>query len=196
MKKAIAFLLAMGVIMGAFAAQVAVTDVDQAAATADVVLDLNQNLAVVWFTKGDTAVTASGYELSLPATLEQGTSSWIATGSDLYLNWNIISKAKVQISLSISEPMKATTDAAKKVGWNVAFTQLSASGTDNAATATTLTKNSGDASSVLSAIAFKKDVLTYGNSGKLPVSVTTENIYGKDALVYKATITATVKTYE
>ena len=82
---------------------------------------MNQNIAVVWFTKGDTNTT--WYTLTLTSTLGQSTDSWIASGNDLYLNWNIVSKDKVQIDLSISDPMK--DDSGNKIGWTVSFTKLS-----------------------------------------------------------------------
>ena len=110
MKRLIAVLLVMGVIMTAFAETAVVPDAPDGtgalAAQTTVVLEMNQNIAVVWFTKGEDNTTR--YNLTLPQNLEQNTSSWVAEGNDLYLNWNIVSKDKVQIDLSISEPMKSS----------------------------------------------------------------------------------------
>lgn len=195
MKRLIAVLLVMGAIMTAFAESVVVPDgtastEGKLAAQTTVVLEMNQNIAVVWFTKGEDNTTR--YNLTLPQNLEQNTSSWVAEGNDLYLNWNIVSKDKVQIDLSISEPMKSSSNA---IGWNVAFTGLSTDGLYNG-TSVTLTKESSDSSTdKIVGTAYKKNGTVYGNKGKLPINITTENIYGKNTGVYEAVITATVKTY-
>ena len=196
MKRLIAVLLVMGVIMTAFAESVVVPDgtastEGASAAQTTVVLEMNQNIAVVWFTKGEDNTTE--YNLTLPQNLEQNTSSCVAEGNDLYLNWNIVSKDKVQIDLSISEPMKNGSNA---IGWNVAFTRLSTNGSDNGTSVTILTKESSDSSSDKKVgTAYKKNGNVYGNKGRLPISITTENIYGKNIGKYTAVITATVKTY-
>ena len=81
------------------------------------------------------------------------------------------------------------------IGWNVAFTGLSTDGLYNG-TSVTLTKESSDSTSaVRQGTAYKKNGTVYGDKGQLPINITTENIYGKNAGVYKAVITATVKTY-
>ena len=196
MKRFIAVLLVMGVIMTAFAESVVVPDgtastEGASAAQTTVVLEMNQNIAVVWFTKGEDNTTR--YNLTLPQNLEQNTSSWVAEGNDLYLNWNIVSKDKVQIDLSISEPMKNGSNA---IGWNVAFTRLSTNGSDNGTSVTILTKeSSGGTSDKEEGTAYKKNGNAYGDKGRLPISITTENIYGKNIGTYTAVITATVKTY-
>ena len=193
MKRLIAVLLVMGVIMTAFAEAAVVPNNTSAitAAQTNVVLDMNQNIAVVWFTKGNTNTT--WYTLTLPSTLDQSTDSWVAEGNDLYLNWNIVSKDKVQIDLSISEPMKSGSNA---IGWSVSFTKKSSNNEENGTSATTLTKGStDDTESAVKETAYLKNGTVYGDKGQLPINITTENIYGKNAGVYKAVITATVKTY-
>ena len=192
MKRLIAVLLVMGVIMTVFAETAEEPDsTGIATATTDVVLEMNQNIAVVWFTEGEDSTTS--YKLTLPQNLDRNTSSWVAEGNNLYLNWNIVSKDKVQIDLSISGPMKNGSNA---IGWNVAFTRLSTNGSDNGTSVTILTKESSDSSSdKIVGTAYKKNGNVYGNKGKLPINITTENIYGKNTGVYKALITATVKTY-
>lgn len=191
MKRLIAVLLVMGVIMTAFA-ETAGEPNSEVVATAqtNVVLDMNKNFAVVWFTEGGESTTS--YKLTLPQNLDQNTSSWVAEGNNLYLNWNIVSKDKVQIDLSISEPMKSGSNA---IGWNVAFTKLSTNGSDNGTTVTTLTKDSDSTSGEIVGTAYKKNGTVYGDKGRLPISITTENIYGKTIGTYTALITATVKTY-
>ena len=195
MKRLIAVLLVMGAIMTAFAESVVVPDgtastEGKLAAQTTVVLEMNQNIAVVWFTKGEDNTTR--YNLTLPQNLEQNTSSWVAEGNDLYLNWNIVSKDKVQIDLYISEPMKSGSNA---IGWNVAFTGLSTDGLYNG-TSVTLTKESSDSpSGKIVGTAYKKNGNVYGNKGKLPINITTEKIYEKNIGTDTAVITATVKTY-
>ena len=191
MKRLIAVLLVMGVIMTAFAETAVVPDgTGVVAAQTTVVLEMNQNIAVVWFTKGEDNTTR--YNLTLPQNLDQNTSSWVAEGNNLYLNWNIVSKDKVQIDLSISKPMKSGSNA---IGWNVAFTKLSTNGSDNGTTVTILTKDSDSTSGKREGTAYKKNGTVYGDKGRLPISITTENIYGKTIGTYTAVITATVKTY-
>ena len=192
MKRFIAVLLVMGVIMTVFAETAVVPNrtTDVVAAQTNVVLDLDQNLAVVWFSKESNPTT--WYTLTLPATLAQNTASWIAEGNDLYLNWNIISKDKVQISLTITDPMKYNANA---IGWNVSFTQLSTDGSENGSSATTLTKESTEGTSNETGVAYKKNGTIYGDNGRLPISISTENVYGKTIGNYTAIITATVKTY-
>ena len=192
MKRFIAVLFVMGVIMTAFAETAVVPNrtTDVVAAQTNVVLDLDQNLAVVWFSKGNDPTT--WYTLTLPATLAQDTASWIAEGNDLYLNWNIISKDKVQISLTITDPMKYKANA---IGWNVSFTQLSTDRSENGSSATTLTIESTEETSDKTGVAYKKNGTIYGDNGRLPISISTENVYGKTIGNYTAIITATVKTY-
>ena len=197
MKRLIAVLLVMGAIMTAFAESVVVLDGTAStegalAAQTTVVLEMNQNIAVVWFTTGEE--NTDSYNLTLTQNnLVQNTDSWVATGNNLFLNWNIVSKDKVQIDLSISEPMKSGSNA---IGWNVAFTKLSTNDSENGTSVTTLTKESSDSTSaVRQGTAYKKNGTVYGDKGRLPISVTTENIYCKNIGTYTAVITATVKTY-
>lgn len=192
MKRFIAVLLVMGVIMTAFAETAVVPNrtTDVVAAQTNVVLDLDQNLAVVWFSKGNDPTT--WYTLTLPATLAQDTASWIAEGNDLYLNWNIISKDRVQISLTITDPMKYNANA---IGWNVSFTQLSTDESENGSSATTLAIESTEETSDKTGVAYKKNGTIYGDKGRLPISISTENVYEKTIGNYTAIITATVKTY-
>ncbi len=192
MKRLIAVLLVMGVIMTAFAEEAVVpNNTTITTSQTYVVLDMNQNIAVVWFTKGDTNTT--WYTLTLPTTLEQSTDSWVASSNDdLYLNWNIVSKDNVQIDLSISDPMK--DDSGNKIGWKVSFTKKSSNNEENGTSVTTLEKKSTDDTGAVERTAYLKNGTVYGDKGSLPISIITENIYRKNTGVYKALITATVKT--
>lgn len=196
MKRFIAVLLVMGVIMTAFAAtgslgMVSVSSSSSTtAAQTDVTLDLNQNLAVVWFSKNNDTTTS--YKLDLPDNLTASTTSWVAKGNDLYLNWNIVSKNKVKVELTISDPMKSGSDA---IGWNVSFTTLSTDGSEDGSSATTLTKESTEGRSDKTGVAYKKNGSAYGDNGSVPIYISTENVYGKTIGYYTATITATVITY-
>ena len=100
MKRLIAVLLVMGVVMTAFAAEgtsgrMYVTSTPTKAAETEVVLDLNQNAGIVWFSAGDNQ-NVSKYYLTLPNInglnqSTEGNGNWVARGTDLKLNWNIVS---------------------------------------------------------------------------------------------------------
>ena len=140
MKRLIAVLLIMGVIMTAFAetatetatgtaGRVYIIDTATPAAKTDVVLSLNQNAGIVWFSSGANQ-NVDTYVLSLPGIdgLNQSTSgndNWVAKGTDLKLNWNIVSVVPVSISLEITAPMvRNVTEGVAlneddKIGWKV-----------------------------------------------------------------------------
>ena len=203
MKRLIAVLLVMGVIMTVFAETAEEPDsTGIATATTDVVLEMNQNIAVVWFTEGEDSTTS--YKLTLPQNLYQNTSSWVAEGNNLYLNWNIVSCSGVQIELKIDGPLvkqvegqaagQADTDT---IGWKISFKKNSYVGNTGTSesTDTVISSEYPNSSENLSATAVTKDNTVYGSSGTLSIDeIITENTYGKKVGNYKATLIANVKT--
>lgn len=172
------------------------------AAETDVVLSLNQNAGIVWFsTDGDQNV--STYSLSLPEINKlnkstSGNGNWVAKGTDLKLNWNIVSCSGVQIKLEINGQLKGTVDT-NKIGWKISFKPTEYSGssvkTVSSDTAVISAGYSDDLTNTTSAIAVTKDNSIYGSSGTLSIDeIITENTYGKKVDTYKATLTANVIT--
>ena len=210
MKRFIAVLLVMGVIMTAFAAtgtagKVNITGNELTAADTDVVLQLAQNAGIVWFSAGSNP-NVSTYFLSLPeiSRLNQdtsGNSNWYATGPvDLYLNWNIVSCSTVKIILEIDGKLKGTNSSSNEIGWKVSFKEKIYSGnslaSDNSNASVYLCAGyPGEVDAITSAMAIKKKNDVYGSSGSLKIDeIITENTYGKNVDTYKATITAKVVT--
>ena len=200
MKRLIAVLLVMGVIMTAFAAtgtagNKEISRRSQKAADTEVVVKLDQNIGVIWFSTS-TNNNVSRYNLTLPTeeNLSQsisGNDDWVATGSDLFLNWNIISKDNVQVSLQIS-PMVGDNSSNNKLGWTVSWyptTTLEPSEGD----ATSISRASTDSGAV-SGIAYTKNGTAYGNASQKQLWIYTENTFGKNADTYCAVLKATVET--
>ena len=215
MKRLIAVLLVMGVIMTAFAETATetagrkeITNEVNPTATTDVVLSLNQNAGIVWFSAGDNQ-NVDTYVLSLPGIdgLNQSTTgndNWVAKGTDLKLNWNIVSCSGVQIELMIDGPLvkqvegqvagQADTDT---IGWKISFKKNSYVGNTGTPESTDTEISSGypNSSENLSATAVTKNNTVYGSSGTLSIDkIITENTYGKKVGNYKATLIANVKT--
>ena len=211
MKRFIAVLLVMGVIMTAFAETATgtagrkeITNEVNPTATTDVVLSLNQNAGIVWFSAGDNQ-NVDTYVLSLPGIdgLNQSTSgndNWVAKGTDLKLNWNIVSFNTVQIELKIDGQLKGQ-NTADVIGWQISFkpTEFSGSSGKTEASTDTVISSAGYPNSTetdtLPKTAVTKDNTVYGSSGTLSIDkIITENTYRKKVDNYKATLTANVKT--
>lgn len=213
MKRLIAVLLVMGVIMTAFAAtgtagRMNITGTATSAAETDVVLNLIQNAGIVWFSAGNNQ-NVSKYYLSLPGIneLKQSTTdndNWVAEGKDLKLNWNIVSCSGVQIELRIDGPLvkqvegqaagQADTDT---IGWKISFKKNSYVGNTGTPESTDTEISSGypNSSENLFATAVTKDNTVYGSRGTLSIDkIITENTYEKKVGNYKATLIANVKT--
>lgn len=206
MKRFIAVLLVMGVIMTVFAAtgtvgSVNITRAATDAASTDVVLNLNQNAGKVWFSAGEYS-NVSTYYLSLPAITElnqspSGNNNWFATGNDLVLNWNIVSCNSVKIELAISGKLTGTIETPDTIGWKLSYKKTAYSGnTGNAdSNSTVVCAGYPDTTDNTTGIAITKDAAIYGSSGSLSIEqIITENTYGKKVDVYTATLTAKVTT--
>ena len=217
MKRLIAVLLVMGVIMTAFAETATetagrkeITNEVNPTATTDVVLSLNQNAGIVWFSSGANQ-NVNTYVLSLPGIdgLNQSTSgndNWVAKGTDLKLNWNIVSFNTVQIELMIDGPLVEQVEGqaegqvdTNKIGWKISFkpTEYSGSSVNTEASTDTVVISAEypGLNNKLFETAVTKDNTVYGSSGTLSIDkIITENTYRKKVDNYKATLTANVKT--
>ena len=202
MKRLIAVLLVMGVIMTAFAATGTVgnkeiSSIPRLAADTEVVVKLDQNIGVIWFSTS-TNNNVSRYNLTLPTVdnLSQsisGNGDWVASGSDLFLNWNIISKDNVQVSLQISSPMVGDNSSnTDKLGWTVSWYPTTTQ--DPSEGAATSISSASTESGPVSGIAYTKNGTMYGNASQKQLWIYTENTFGKNADTYRAVLEATVKT--
>lgn len=204
MKRLIAVLLVMGVIMTAFAAsgsagRLNITGSSTTAADTEVVLNLNQNAGIVWFSAGENQ-NVSTYYLTLPeiTSLNQSNSesqNWCAKGNDLILNWNIVSCNSVKIELSIDGELKGQKD--NKIGWKLSFKATSYSGNSETqeGTPTVICAGYPNQTEALTATAITKNKTVYGSRGSLAIDeIITENTYGKNVDIYKATLTAKIST--
>ena len=179
-------------------------------ATTDVVLSLNQNAGIVWFSAGDNQ-NVSTYSLSLPEINKlnkstSGNGNWVAKGTDLKLNWNIVSCSGVQIELMIDGPLVEQVEGqaegqvdTNKIGWKISFkpTEYSGSSVNTEASTDTVVISAEypGLNNKLSETAVTKDNTVYGSSGTLSIDeIITENTYGKKVGNYKATLIANVKT--
>lgn len=205
MKRFIAVLLVMGVIMTAFAdvtiSQIAITDSYKTASSTTILLTLSGNYGKVWFSKGYGASAISNYDLTMLTPNElvpslngnEGTStspkvyakSTDDTSNGLYLNWNIVSAVPVEVYLKIEAPMVrniATPTADDKIGWSV-----------TSGTQTLSVKDDGTVSNG-TAIVHTKNAEKYGEASSQMVKVETDNVWGKNNGSYSATLTALIKT--
>ena len=190
------------------AGRVYIIDTATPAAETDVVLSLNQNAGIVWFSAGANQ-NVDTYVLSLPGIdgLNQSTSgngNWVAKGTDLKLNWNIVSCSKVKIDLIVGGKLIGQNNSSNEIGWKVSFKPTEYSGSSPKAVETetgteTVTISAGYSglNDTSSATAVKKDNTVYGSSGTLSIDkIITENTYGKNVDTYKATLTAMISTID
>ena len=209
MKRFIAVLLVMGVIMTAFAEEVVIhrielTGDNQNAASTTVTLTLDGNYGKVWFSKGEGNGPISNYNLVMVAPNELVTSllgnegtasspkvyakSAEGTSDGLYLNWNIVSTVPVCVSLNISTPLTKThgvdetVTTKDKIGWAVTSNGKTLSVSDTG----TVTNGT--------AIVDTKNATTYGKTGSQLVEIETDNVWSKNNGTYTATLTALIKT--
>ena len=178
-----------------------ITGSSTTAADTEVVLNLNQNAGIVWFSAGENQ-NVSTYYLTLPeiTSLNQsnsGNNNWYATGNDLKLNWNIVSCDKVEIELSIDGALKGQNNHDNKIGWKLSFKKTIYSGNTGTpdGTSTFIYAEYPGQTDVLTATAITKNKGVYGSSGSLTIDeIITENTYGKNVDIYKATLTAKIST--
>ena len=200
MKRLIAVLLVMGVIMTAFAETATGTagSKEISAADTEVVVKLDQNIGVIWFSTSSNN-NVSRYNLTLPTeeNLSQsisGNDDWVASGSELFLNWNIISKDSVKVSLQISSPMVGDNSSnTDKLGWTVSWYPTSTTSPTEGNPAS-ISKSSASSVEAITGIAYTKNGTVYGNASQKQLWIYTENTFGKNADTYRAVLKATVET--
>ena len=210
MKRLIAVLLVMGVIMTAFADDVVIVQKtlstsDQEASSTTVSLKLSGNYGKVWFSEGRGGAATGTYALTMQdpnlVTNVNGntgadntnpkvfaTSASESSGHGLYLNWNIVSTVPVSVSLGITKPMLRTGTNAEsaskydKIGWSVKSGEQTLSVNDAG------TVNNGQA------VVHTKDAAKYGEASSQIIDVETDNVWGKNNGTYTATLTAYIRT--
>ena len=142
MKKTISILLFASIIFSVFATATNLSSTEPeapnaATASTTVSLNLSENYATVWFSRGANKEAIPVYALSLknPESLKRDTSGNggqddnIYAGSDesaengLFINWNIISYSNVLITLKIKSPLSqdGATNKKQKIGWTVSW---------------------------------------------------------------------------
>ena len=211
MKRLIAVLLVMGVVMTAFASvvinQIELKGSDQPASSTTVSLELSGNYGKVWFSEGRGGAATGTYALTMQApnlvTNVNGntgadntnpkvfaTSASESSGHGLYLNWNIVSTVPVSVSLGITEPMVRTgtneesASADDKIGWSVKSGEKTISVSVN---------DDGTASSGGRVVVYTKDKVKYGEASSQIIDVETDNVWGKNNGRYTATLTAYIR---
>lgn len=206
MKRLIAVLLVMGVIMTAFADDVRIGQIEldssyKEASSTTVSLTLSGNFGRVWFSIGSGNSAISDYALTMQKPNElveslrgnTGEASspkvYAKSGTDsegLYLNWNIVSTVSVDVYLEITAPMvRSMTGEARnddKIGWIVESGGQTLSVTD-----------SGHVTSG-KAVVYTKQAEKYGEASSQIINVETDNVWGKNNGDYTATLKAYIKT--
>ena len=205
MKRLIAVLLVMGVIMTAFSAeQKAITGTDTEASSTTVSLTLSGNFGKVWFSRGRGTAAIPNYNLTMqdPNVLVENLTGntgeasspkvYAKSGTDsegLYLNWNIVSTVPVAVSLEITAPMKkdgteSSTDVNDRIGWSVTSGEQTISVSDTG----TVSNENGKV------VVHTKNAVKYGEASSQIINVETDNVWGKNNGNYTATIKAYIKT--
>lgn len=214
MKRLIAVLLVMGVIMTAFADDVGIEQIKlpddrsyKKASSTTVSLTLSGSYGKVWFSKGSGTSAIPEYALTMQAPDQLVTNLHGNTGVDntspkvfaksttgvsdgLYLNWNIVSAVPVIVSLEIAEPMKRSVsegvqlDVNDKIGWSV----KSGGQTISVSVNNTETASNGGKVDV-----HTKDAVKYGEAASQIIEVETDNVWGKNNGKYTATLTAYIR---
>lgn len=207
MKRLIAVLLVMGVIMTTFASvvnQIELEGSDKPASSTTVSLELSGNCGKVWFSEGKGGVATETYALTMQApnlvTNVNGNTganpkvcAKSASGEDhgLYLNWNIVSTVKVSVSLGIIAPMKkdgteSSTDVNDRIGWSVTSGGQTISVSDTG----TVSNENGKV------VVHTKNAVKYGEASSQIIDVETDNVWGKNNGTYTAILTAYIRTGE
>lgn len=211
MKKCIIVLIGLLMVISVFATTTKITgNGSENSTSTKVSLNLNENYAIVWFSKGANKESIDEYALSLnnPDGLVQNTSGndsankIYAVSNDtptdgLFLNWNIVSKSNVLITLKINSPL-SQTDASniinKKIGWTVSWNYSSS--TNSAAEA----KSIALADNVTLPAASSNDVYLkngdiFGEGSSKQIKIATDNVWDKDKTAeYSANLIAEIKT--
>ena len=209
MKKCIIVLIGLLMVISVFATATKITSSENEIANTIVKLNLDKDYAVVWFSKAANTRSISEYALSLnnPDRLVQNTSGndsankIYAVSNDtptdgLFLNWNIVSKSNVLITLKINSPL-SQTDASninKKIGWTVSWKYTASDDSTGSDKSIALADNVTLPTSSSDDI-YKKNGSIYGEGGSKQVTIITDNVWDKDKTAeYSASLIAEIKT--
>ena len=216
MKKTISILLFASIIFSVFATATNLSSTEPeapnaATASTTVSLNLSENYATVWFSRGANKEAIPVYALSLknPGSLKQDTSGNggqddnIYAGSDestengLFINWNIISYSNVLITLKIKSPLSqdGATNKKQKIGWTVSW-KYTESNDPNGSNKSISFADDSTASEAVSDV-YKKNGSIYGEGGSKQITIETDNVWDKDKTKeYSAILYAEITTTE
>ena len=216
MKKTISILLFASIIFSVFATATNLSSTEPeapnaATASTTVSLNLSENYATVWFSRGANKEAIPEYALSLknPGSLKQDTSGNggqddnIYAGSDesaengLFINWNIIAYSNVLITLKIKSPLSqvGATNKKQKIGWTVSW-KYTESNDPNGSNESISFADDSTASEAVSYV-YKKNGSIYGEGGSKQITIETDNVWDKDKTKeYSAILYAEITTTE
>lgn len=210
MKKCIIVLIGLLMVISVFATATKITSSENEIANTIVKLNLDKDYAVVWFSKAANTTSISEYALSLnnPDRLVQNTSgnttsenkiyavSNDTTEYGLFLNWNIVSKSNVLITLKINSPLSQTdtSDTSRKIGWTVSWKYTASDDSTGSDKSISLADNA-KASDVDSDSVYLKNGSIYGEGSSKQITIVTDNVWNKDKTAeYSANLIAEIKT--
>lgn len=210
MKKCIIVLIGLLMVISVFATATKITSSENEIANTIVKLNLDKDYAVVWFSKAANTTSISEYALSLnnPDGLVQNTSgnttsenkiyavSNDTTEYGLFLNWNIVSKSNVLITLKINSPLSQTdaSDTSRKIGWTVSWKYTASDDSTGSDKSISLADNA-KASDVDSDSVYLKNGSIYGEGSSKQITIVTDNVWNKDKTAeYSANLIAEIKT--
>lgn len=212
MKKCIIVLIGLLMVISVFATTTKITgNGSENSTSTKVSLNLNENYAIVWFSEGANKESIDEYALSLknPERLLQNTSgnttsenkiyavSNDTTEYGLFLNWNIVSKSNVLITLKIESPLAqtdATTDVKKKIGWTVSWNYSSSTNSAAEAKSIALADNETLPASSSNDVYLKNGDI-FGEGSSKQIKIATDNVWDKDKTAeYSANLIAEIKT--
>lgn len=210
MKRIVSLLIVVLMVFSVYASVTELTgNGSENSTSTKVSLNLNENYAIVWFSKGANKELIDEYALSLmnPDRLVQNTSGndsankIYAVSNDtptdgLFLNWNIVSKSNVLITLKIESPLAQTdaTDVKKKIGWTVSWNYSSSTNSAAEAKSIALADNAA-ASDLDSDSVYLKNGNLYGEGSSKQITIVTDNVWNKDKTAeYSANLIAEIKT--
>ena len=209
MKKCIIVLIGLLMVISVFATATEINASENEIANTKVKLNLNKDYAVVWFSKAANTRSISEYALSLknPDGLVQNTSGNDSTNKiyavsndtptdGLFLNWNIVSKSNVLITLKINSPLSQTdaSDTSRKIGWTVSWKYTASDDSTGSDKSISLADNA-KASDVDSDSVYLKNGSIYGEGSSKQITIVTDNVWNKDKTKdYSAFLYAEIKT--
>lgn len=210
MKRIVSLLIVVLMVFSVYASVTELTgNGSENSTSTKVSLNLNENYAIVWFSIGANRDSIDEYALSLnnPEGLLQNTSGNDSTNKiyavsndtptdGLFLNWNIVSKSNVLITLKINSPLAQTdaTDVKKKIGWTVSWNYSSSTNSAAEAKSIALADNVTLPASSSNDVYLKNGDI-FGEGSSKQIKIATDNVWDKDKTAeYSANLIAEIKT--